>query len=71
MDEVLDVLDLVADLGGLATWLSRFLGIVAILAGIAVWLFTDITLLVPAVLVAVGLALIVVPELLLAVAELA
>jgi magnesium-transporting ATPase (P-type) len=71
MDEVLDVLDLVADLGGLATWLSRLLGIVAVLAGVAIWLFTDITLLVPAVLVAVGLALIVVPELLLAVAELA
>lgn len=71
MDEVLDVLDLVADLGGLATWLSRLLGIVAVLAGVAIWLFTDITLLVPAVLVAVGLALLVVPELLLAVAELA
>jgi hypothetical protein len=71
MDEVLDVLDLVADLGGLATWLSRLLGIVAVLAGVAIWLFTDIALLVPAVLVAVGLALLVVPELLLAVAELA
>jgi hypothetical protein len=71
MDEVLDVLGLVADLGGLATWLSRLLGIVAVLAGVAIWLFTDIALLVPAVLVAVGLALLVVPELLLAVAELA
>jgi hypothetical protein len=71
MDEVLEVLGLVADLGGLPTWLSRLLGIVAVLAGVAIWLFTDIALLVPAVLVAVGLALLVVPEPLLAVAELA
>ncbi|WP_336326774.1 hypothetical protein [Halovenus sp. HT40] len=71
MDELFDVLDLVVDVGELAGWLFRILGVVAILAGIGLWLFTDVTLLVPAVLVVLGLVLLVVPEILLAFAELA
>ena len=70
MDELLDVIDLVADVGELAGWLFRLLGVVAILAGVGLWLFTDVTLLVPAVLVVLGLALLVVPEILLAFVEL-
>ncbi|SFS96929.1 hypothetical protein [Halostagnicola kamekurae] len=73
MDELLDVLDLVADseLEGIVTWLFRLLGVLAVLAGIGVLLFTDITLLVPAVLIVVGLVLIAIPSLLLELAELA
>ena len=70
MDELLDVIDLVADVGELAGWLFRLLGVVAILAGVGLWLFTDVILLVPAVLVVLGLALLVVPEILLAFVEL-
>ncbi|MFC4248159.1 hypothetical protein ACFOZ7_14660 [Natribaculum luteum] len=73
MDELLDVLDLLADseLEGLVTWVFRVLGVLAILAGIGIWLFTEIALLVPLFLVAVGFLLIAVPGLLLEVAELA
>jgi hypothetical protein len=70
MDEILDVVELVADVGELAGWLFRVLGIVAILAGVGVWLFTDITVLVPAVLILVGLGLLIIPEILLSFVEL-
>ncbi|GAA0306951.1 fatty acid desaturase [Halarchaeum rubridurum] len=73
MDEILDVLDLLADSGleGAIIWVFRILGLLAILAGIGVWLFTNITLVVPVVLIIVGLVLIVVPGVLLQIAELA
>lgn len=73
MDELLDVLDLVADLGldGVVVWLFRLVGFVMILAGIALWLFADVGLLVPAALVVVGLVLLTVPGLLFEALELA
>lgn len=73
MDEILDVLDLLTDSGleGAIIWVFRILGLLAILAGIGVWLFTNITLVVPVVLIIVGLVLIVVPGILLQIAELA
>ena len=74
MDEVLELVDVLADLGleGVFTWLLRLLGIVAILAGLGLWLLTESGLLVlPAVLIVVGLLLIGIPELLLAIVELA
>ena len=74
MDEVLELVDVLADLGleGAFTWLLRLIGIVAILAGLGLWLLTESGLLVvPAVLIVVGLILVAVPEILLAVAELA
>lgn len=66
MDELLDILDLFADLGldGLVVWLFRLLGFVAILAGVALWLFADVGLLIPAVLIIIGIILLVVPGLL-------
>jgi hypothetical protein len=65
MDEILDVLDLFADLGldGVVVWLFRLLGFVLVLAGIALWLLADIGILVPAALVVVGFLLLVVPGL--------
>jgi hypothetical protein len=74
MDEVLELVDVLADLGleGAFTWLLRLIGIVAILAGLGLWLLTESGLLVlPAVLIVVGLLLIGIPELLLAIVELA
>ena len=73
MDELLDIVDLFADLGldGVVVWLFRLLGFVTILAGIALWLFADIGLLIPAALVGIGLILLVVPGLLLELLELA
>ncbi|KOX94188.1 hypothetical protein [Haloarcula rubripromontorii] len=74
MDEILDVVDLVADSGfeGIVTWLVRFVGLVALLGGLGLWLFTDMGLLVvPAVLLLVGLVLLVAPSVLLLAAELA
>jgi hypothetical protein len=73
MDEVLDVVDVVADSGfeGIVTWLLRLVGLVAILAGLGLWLFTEMGLLVlPAVLILVGLVLLVAPSVLLLAAEL-
>lgn len=74
MDEILDAVDLLADLGleGLFTWLLRLLGLVVLLVGVGLWLFTDVgLLLVPALVMLVGLALLVAPEVLLLLAELA
>ncbi|WP_336337072.1 hypothetical protein [Haloarcula brevis] len=73
MDELLDVVDLVADSGfeGIVTWLVRLVGLVALLAGLVLWLFTEMGLLVvPAVLIFVGLVLLVAPSILLLAAEL-
>jgi hypothetical protein len=73
MDEVLDVVDVVADSGfeGIVTWLLRLVGLVAVLAGLGLWLFTEMGLLVlPAVLILVGLVLVVAPSVLLLAAEL-
>ncbi|MFC7027634.1 hypothetical protein ACFQJ5_08570 [Halomicroarcula sp. GCM10025324] len=74
MDEVLDVVDVVADSGleGIVTWLLRLVGLLAVLAGLGLWLLTDMGLLVvPALLVVVGLVLLVAPSVLLLAAELA
>lgn len=74
MDDALEVVDVVADLGfeGALTWLFRVVGLLIFLAGLGLWLFTDAGLLVlPAVLLVVGLVLLVVPSVLLALAELA
>jgi hypothetical protein len=73
MDEILDVLDLLADSGleGVITWVFRILGLLAVLSGIGVWLFIDGTIVVPIVLIVVGLVLIAVPGILLELAELA
>ncbi|WP_251330879.1 hypothetical protein [Haloplanus pelagicus] len=73
MDEVLDVVDVVADSGfeGVLTWLLRLVGLLAVLAGVGLWLLTDMGLLVvPALLMVVGLVLLVAPTVLLAFAEL-
>jgi hypothetical protein len=74
MDEVLEVVDVVADSGfeGIVTWLLRLVGIVAILAGLGLWLFTEMGLLIlPALLIFGGLVLVVVPSILLLAAEFA
>ena len=73
MDDVLEVVDIVADSGfeGIVTWLLRLAGIVAILAGLGLWLFTEIGLLIPALLILGGLVLVVAPSVLLLAAEFA
>jgi len=74
MDEALETVDVLADSGleGAITWLLRLLGVVAVLAGLGLRQLTDAGLFVlPSVLVVIGLVLLVVPSLLLAVAELA
>jgi hypothetical protein len=73
MDEVLEVVDVAADLGleNAIAWLLRIVGILLILAGIGVVLFTDITVIVAVALAAVGLVLLVAPSILLLVAEFA
>lgn len=74
MDEVLDVLGMFDELEmeGILAWLLRIVGVVAILAGLGLWLLTDMGLLVlPAALIVVGLVLLVVPELLGGLLELA
>jgi hypothetical protein len=73
MDEVLEVVDLAADLGleDAFAWILRVVGLVVLLAGVGVWLFTDVTVLVPLVLVVVGFVLLVAPSVLLLLAEFA
>lgn len=73
MDDALEVVEVVADseLEGAFVWLLRLLGLLAIVAGLGVWLFTDAGLLVfPALLMLVGIALLVAPNILLFLAEL-
>jgi len=74
MDEVLEVVDVVADSGfeGIVTWVVRLVGLIALLGGLGLWLFTEMGLLfVPAVLMLVGLVLLVAPSILLLAAEFA
>jgi hypothetical protein len=71
MDELVDVFDVAADLGldGALEWLLRLVGVLLVLAGIAVWVLTDLTVLVPAALVVVGVLLLVLPGILVDVAD--
>jgi hypothetical protein len=74
MDEALEAAELVADseLEGLVVWLLRVVGVVCVLAGLGLWILTESgLLLLPALLLVVGVALVVVPSVLLALAELA
>jgi hypothetical protein len=74
MDEVLEVVDVVADSGleGVVTWLLRLLGLVALIAGLGLWLLTEAGLLwLPAILILVGLVLLAAPSVLLVLAEFA
>lgn len=74
MDEVLEVVDVVADSGfeGIVIWILRLVGLVAVLAGLGLWLLTDMGLLVvPALLIVAGLVLLVAPSVLLLAAEFA
>ena len=73
MDEALEAAEVLADSGfeGAFVWLLRIVGIAVLLGGLGLWLFTEAGLLVlPAVLMVVGLAMIVVPGVLLELAEL-
>jgi hypothetical protein len=72
MDEVLEAVELVADseLEGAFVWLLRLLGLLALLSGLGLWLFTESGPLVLPALLVVGLVLLVVPNALLALAEL-
>lgn len=74
MDELLEVVDVVADLGleGVVSWILRVVGLLVLLAGVGLWLLTDMGLLVvPAALIVVGIVLLVVPSVLVEFAELA
>jgi hypothetical protein len=74
VDEILDVLGLVAESGleGVFTWILRIVGLLAVLGGAGLWLLTDMGLLVlPALLMGVGVVLLIAPSVLLMVAELA
>ncbi|PCR90762.1 hypothetical protein [Natrinema ejinorense] len=73
MDDALEVVDIIAEseLEGLFVWILRLVGLVAVLSGLGLWLLTDMGLLVlPLVLMVGGLVLLVVPGILLSVAEL-
>ncbi|SFS02917.1 hypothetical protein SAMN05216559_2708 [Halomicrobium zhouii] len=73
MDEALEAAELLADSGfeGAFVWALRAVGLLVVLAGLGLWLLTEAGLLVlPAVLLVVGLALVVLPGLLLQLAEL-
>ena len=73
MDEALEVVELLADLGleETVSWVFRLLGVLAVLAGVGLWLLADVTIIVPAALIIVGLLLLLVPEVLLQFAEVA
>jgi hypothetical protein len=74
MDEALEVVEVLADSGleEALVWILRILGVVALLAGLGMWLFTDAGLLVlPAALILLGVVLLAVPQVLLALTELA
>lgn len=74
MDEVLEAAEVVADseLEGAVVWLFRVVGLLCLLAGLGLWLLTDAGLLVlPALLLVTGFALLVTPSVLLALVELA
>ncbi|WP_348609182.1 hypothetical protein [Halobaculum rarum] len=68
MDEALEAAEAIADseLEGAVVWVFRVIGILAALAGIGLWLFTQSGLLwLPAILIAVGILLAVIPGILL------
>jgi hypothetical protein len=72
MDEALELVDAVADAGfeGVIIWIFRLIGVLAILAGVGLWLFTEMGLFVlPLALMVGGLILLIVPGLLLVLAE--
>ncbi|MUV87545.1 hypothetical protein GJ631_13485 [Natronomonas sp. CBA1123] len=74
MDEALEVVEVLADSGleEALAWILRILGVLAILAGLGLWLLTDAGLLVlPAALILLGVLLLVIPQVLLALTELA
>lgn len=74
MDEVLDVVEVLGEAGleDAFAWVLRIVGLLAVLAGLGLWLLTEMTLLwVPAILIVVGLFLLVAPQILLALAEVA
>jgi hypothetical protein len=74
MEDVLEVVDVAADLGleGVFAWILRVVGLLALLGGLGLWLVADMGLLVlPAALMVVGLVLLVAPSILLALTELA
>ncbi len=73
MDELLDVLDLLGEFGleGVMTWVLRIIGVLAILGGVSVWLFTDLSHIIPVILIAGGLLLVAIPGLLFEFIELA
>lgn len=73
MDDILELADVVADseLEGAIIWLLRLIGLLALLGGLGLWLLTDMGLLVlPLALIVGGLILLIVPSLLLTLAEL-
>lgn len=73
MDDLLELADVVAEseLEGVFVWLLRLIGLLALLGGLGLWLLTDIGLLVlPLALIVGGLVLLIVPGLLLTLAEL-
>jgi hypothetical protein len=72
MDEILDLVDTLADSGfeGVVIWILRFIGIVALLAGLGLWLLTEMGILVlPLVLLVGGLVLLIAPSIVLVFAE--
>jgi hypothetical protein len=74
MDEILEAIDLIADLGaeGTIIWILRILGVLAMVVGIGLWVLTDMGfLLVPAILTGGGFALVVLPEVILTIIEVA
>ncbi len=74
MDDALEIVDVLADAGleEEFAWLLRILGILAVLAGLGLWLLTDMGLLIlPAALIVLGVVLLVIPQILLALTELA
>lgn len=74
MDDALEIVDVLADAGleEEFAWLFRILGILAVLAGLGLWLLTDMGLLIPpAALIVLGVVLLVIPQILLALTELA
>lgn len=73
MDEALEAVELVADSGfeEAFAWVLRIIGILCLLAGFGLWLGAGMSLLwTPAILVAVGVFMLVAPQILLFLVEL-
>jgi len=73
MDEALEVVDVLADSGfeGAIVWFLRLVGLLVVFAGLGLWLVGESGLLVlPGALLVVGIALMIVPGLLLTLVEL-